>query len=189
MKSEKLWNESESIQLIRSMIEASKHQVAEEKFLYLLWGYGVVAAGLLHYFLQFHSDFLHPYVVWFLMPVLGIINFFYLKKRKEVAQMNTWVNRVLAGIWIGMFFTILAVVIGGFVVGWENVYPVFMLLYGSAAFATGTALEFKWLKIGGLISIILGGMAFFFVFQYQLLLLVLAIIVSFVVPAHMMRKN
>jgi hypothetical protein len=64
-----------------------------------------------------------------------------------------------------------------------------MLLYGAAAFATGTALEFKWLRYGGLLSIIIGAIAFFFVFQYQLLLLVLAVLVSFVLPAHMMKNN
>ncbi|WP_291778183.1 hypothetical protein [Cecembia sp.] len=189
MKAEKHWDESESIQLIRSMIEASKYQVADEKFLYLLWGYGVVVAGLSHYYLQFLTGYEYPYLVWLLMPILGVIHFFYLNKKTQSVQSNTWIYRVLSGIWVGMLFAILAVVAGGFGIGWGKVYPVFMLLYGTSAFATGTALEFKWLMLGGLLSIILGAIAFFFVFQFQLLLLVLAVLVSFVLPAHMMRKN
>jgi hypothetical protein len=189
MKESTSWNEAESIQLIREMIEATKYQVIEERFLYLLWGYGVAGAGTIHYLLQFHVGYAHPYLVWFLMPFLGVVNYFYLKKKSVKRQSNTWAGRVLSGIWTGMLFGILAALAGGFARGWEEAYPVMIILYGLASYATGTALEFRWLKIGGFGSIVLGGLAFFFGFQYQLILLILAVLLSFVLPSHMMGKN
>lgn len=183
------WNESQSIQLIRSMIEATKYQVYEEKFLYFLWGYGVIIAGLSHYVLGYIVGFEHPYVSWLLMPVLGLVNFGYMRQKHSGNSSRSWAARVLKEIWIGMLFGNLCVVAGGFAIGWHAVYPFFMILYGVAAFATGTALEYKWLIIGGFISLVIGGVAFFLVFQFQLILLVAAVFMSFVLPAHLMQKK
>jgi hypothetical protein len=64
MKNDMHWDESDSIQLIRSMIEASKYQVAEGKFLYFLWGYGVVAAGPFTLLLAIYFRAM-PTLIWF----------------------------------------------------------------------------------------------------------------------------
>jgi membrane protein implicated in regulation of membrane protease activity len=64
-----------------------------------------------------------------------------------------------------------------------------MLFYGAACYTTGKAIQFNVLVWGGIASIVCGTVAFFLPFQYQLLLLMLAILVSYILPAHLMKKS
>lgn len=185
----KKWDEAESLQLIRSMIESTKYQVYSDRFLYFLWGYVSLACGAIHYLLGFVIGYEHPYVVWMVMPVIGVIHFIHIGKKVKSSEVVTFPGRVMQGIWGGMFMAVIGLVIGAFQVGWEFVYPVFMMLYGVACFSTGSALQNKYLSWGGVLSIIFGVIAFFMVFQFQLLLLMLAIIVSYIIPAHLMKPN
>lgn len=183
------WDEAESLQLIRSMIESTKYQVYSDKFLYFMWGYVSLACAAVHYFLGFIVGYGHPYLVWTIMPLAGIIHFFYIGKKVRSSPVVTFPGRVMQGIWGGMFMAVVGLVIGAFHVGWELVYPMFMMLYGVACFATGSALQHKYLSWGGILSIVLGVIAFFLDFQFQLLLLMLAIIVSYIIPAHLMKPH
>jgi hypothetical protein len=61
-----------------------------------------------------------------------------------------------------------------------------MLLYGLAGYASGKALQYNFLVWGALASMVCGVLAFFQPFQYQLLLLMVAILVSYILPAHLM---
>lgn len=189
MEQSKNWDETESLQLIRSMIESTKYQVYSDRFLYFLWGYFTLACAAIHYVLGYIIGYENPYVVWMIMPVAGGIHFFYIGKKVKSSQVVTFPGRVMQGIWGGMFMAVIGLVIGAFHVGWEIIYPVFMMLYGVACFTTGAALQNKYLRLGGFLSIVLGVIAFYLVFQYQILLLMLAIIVSYIAPAHLMKPD
>lgn len=189
MEKTKNWDEAESLQLIRSMIESTKYQVYSDRFLYFLWGYVTLSCAALHYILAFVVGYAHPYIVWLIMPFISVIHFIYIKKKVNSSKVVTFPGRVMQGIWGGMFMAVIGMVIGAFHVGWEFVYPVFMMLYGVACFSTGSALQNRFLSWGGVLSIVLGVLAFFIVFQFQLLLLMLAIIVSYIAPAHLMKPN
>ncbi|WP_373520134.1 hypothetical protein [Aquiflexum sp.] len=189
MEKTKNWDEAESLQLIRSMIESTKYQVYSDRFLYFLWGYATLACAATHYLLAFVIGYEHPYVVWLIMPLISVIHFIYIRRKVNSSQVVTFPGRVMQGIWGGMFMAVIGMVIGAFHIGWEFVYPVFMMLYGVACFSTGSALQNKYLNWGGILSIALGVFAFFLIFQFQLLLLMLAIIVSYIAPAHLMKPN
>lgn len=185
----KKWDEAESIQVIRSMIESTRYQLYEDRFLYFLWGYVSLFCAGLHYLLAYVIGYKYPYIVWMIMPIVGVVHFVYISKKVNSSQVATFAGRVMQGIWGGMFLAVIGLVIGAFHVGWEFVYPVFMMLYGVACFSTGSALQNRLLSWGGVLSIGLGVFAFFLVFQFQVLLLMLAIIVSYIVPAHFMKPN
>ena len=189
MDQAKKWDESESIQVIRSMIESTRYQLYEDRFLYFLWGYASLLCAGMHYLLAYLIGYEHPYIVWMAMPLVGVVHFVYIFKKIKSSKTVTFSGRVMQGIWGGMFMAVIGMVIGAFHVGWEFVYPVFMMLYGVACFATGSALQNRFLSWGGVLSIGMGVLAFFLVFQFQLLLLMLAIIISYIVPAHFMKPE
>jgi hypothetical protein len=189
MEESKKWDEAESIQLIRSMIETTRYQVYSDRYIYFMWGYATLICAGLHYLLAYHIGYAYPYMVWLVMPILSIVHFVSIGKRKKSTSVSTFTGRVMQGIWGGMFIGIVALVIASFQVGWQATYPVFMLFYGMASYATGKALQYKYLIWGGIASILFGIVAFFQPFQYQLLLLMLAILVSYILPAHLMQKS
>ncbi len=189
MENTKKWDEAESIQLIRSMIETTRYKVYADRFIYFMWGYATFICASLHYLLAYVLNYPYAYVVWLAMPVLAVVHFVMIGKRKKSSPVSTFTGRVMEGVWGGMFMGIFALIIASFHVGWEAIYPVFMLLYGTACFATGKAIQFKYLVWGGMASVVCGTVAFYQPFQYQLLLLMLAILVSYILPAHLMQKS
>lgn len=183
------WNEAESLQLIRSMIESTKYQIAENRFLYFLWGYATLACASIHYFLDYVLGSSQAYYIWLAMPLISIVHFIHLKKTYSDSKVTTYAGRVLNGIWTGMFLGVVVMITAAFKVGWEVVYPVFMLLYGIASFGTGKALRFRFLTYGGIGSMLCAVFAFYIPFQYQLLLLMVAIVISYILPAHLMKAK
>ncbi len=186
MDANKKWDEAESIQLIRSMMETTRSKMYNHRFLYFMWGYFTLACAAAHYILGYVLDFGQPYLIWLCMPLAAIAHMVYLSKERKTETVKTYADRVMSGIWGGMSIAIVAVLIGSPKVGWEVVYPVFMLLYGVAAYASGMTLRYKYLIWGGIISMGCGLFAFYQPFQFQLLLLQGAIIASFILPAHFM---
>ncbi len=188
MKNEEL-EVNESLNIISEMVNASKHNLAEDSIIYLMWGYGVAISALLHYVLHFYIGLNYAHYVWFTMPVLGIINFIYFAKKEKRKRVNTYINRSMAYVWLGFLLCILSLLAISSQLNWSGVYPVFMLFYGMATISSGGILKFKPLLIGGAMSIIIGIFAAYFAFEYQLLLLSLAIICSFVIPGHLLRNT
>jgi hypothetical protein len=183
------WDEAESIQIIRSMIESTRYQLYADRFLYFMWGYASLLCAMAHYLLAYILGYKHPYIVWLIMPLLGIVHFIFIWKRMKTSKVATFPGRVMQGVWGGMFMGIIALLIGASQIGWMVVYPCFMLFYGVACFATGSAIQFKYLVWGGVASVILGAISFFQPFQYQLVLLMLTIFVSYILPAHLMKPT
>lgn len=189
MEVNKKWDEAESIQLIRSMLETTRSRMYNHRFLYFLWGYLTLACAVAHYILGYVVVVGQPYLVWLCMPLAAIVHMVYLTRERKTQTVKTYADRVMAGIWGGMSIAIIALLAGVPKVGWEVVYPVFMLLYGVAAYSSGMTLRYKFLIWGGIVSIGCGIWAFYKPFPVQLLLLQVAIIASFIVPAHFMTHK
>ncbi|WMN07406.1 hypothetical protein QYS48_28660 [Marivirga arenosa] len=75
------------------------------------------------------------------------------------------------------------------VLGWDGIYPVLMVLYGIGTASTGGIIKFKALSIGGYVSMFIGLVAFYLGFEIQLFLLALSVMVSFIIPGHLLPKN
>jgi hypothetical protein len=184
-----LWDESESIQLIRSMIETTRYQIYQDRMFYFLWGYATLLAAGTHYVFAYVLDCRNPAIAWLLMPIAAGFHISFMERRKRKPRTATFAGRLMVGIWGGLFLGIMGLVAGGFSIGFHLVYPCFLILYGVACFASGTALQFRYLVWGGIGSILLGTSAFFVSFQYQLLLLMVGIVISYILPAHLMRPK
>jgi len=188
MEQEKLKVE-ESLNIISEMVNSTKYNLSEDRGIYLMWGYAVAILAIIHYVLQFQLKINEAYYVWLGMPILGIINMIYFARKKRNKGARTYIERALSYIWLAFLFVLLSVIAISSQIGWSGVYPVFMFMYGMATISTAGIIKFKPLAIGGIVSIIVGIFAAFLAFEYQLLLLAVAIICSFVIPGHLLKNT
>lgn len=181
-----------SIAFIEEMINKTKQKYSDSGFLFLLWGYFVVIAALLNYFLL-NTNFAYPFIGWaVLMPLGGIISMMYSSKENKKPYVKTYTDDVMKYTWLA-FGMLLAVILLSMGKLGLNTYPLVMVAYGVPTFITGGVLKFKPLIYGAIGSIIIGIVSYNYAFDVQLLLLCASIIVSYLIPGHLLsiqhKKN
>lgn len=182
-------NMESRIELIEKMINSTKSDLSKNSFPFLLWGWLVFAASLLHYALMFLTQYKHPYIAWLLMVIGGIIHFIYVFRQEKKSKSKSFTDQALRGIWVSFSISIALLLLGMYAQSPEIVYPYFIILYAIAIFATGYVLEFKPLVYGALSNWIIAGFCLFQPFQFQLLLLALAILLSYIIPGYMLKAK
>lgn len=183
--------EQESVQLIRTMLQRTQHQLRDNGFFYLLWGWLVFAAAALNYIIWLllgpvQLAFL-PWAV--LMPLGGVVtSVVSARYTKQHSGVTTYtqdlLNRLVLAYLISLF---LMLFFGIWMVGWEKTYPFVIIIYGIWLFVSGSALQFKWLVAGGIFSWCMAVAAFFVPSPHQLLVLAVAVLGGFIVPGHLLR--
>jgi hypothetical protein len=188
MEKQELSNQ-DSIKIIMEMVQSTKHNIAQDKVIYLMWGYLVSISALTHYVLQFQMDIYQAYYVWLSMPVAGIITGVYYGRKKRKSTAKTFTDRAMSSIWIAFIVALIIFLLASPQIGWTVVYPVFMVLYGIGTATSGGIMKFKPLVIGGYLSMVIGLVAFYQPYDIQFFLLALAIIVSYVIPGHLLPNQ
>jgi hypothetical protein len=188
MEQEKLKIE-ESLNIISEMISKTKYNISEDKFIYLMWGYAVTISAMAHYVLQYQLGYEMAWIVWFTMPIAGIINGIYFSRKKKSARVFSFTDRALASVWKAFIAALFVFLFASPALGWNGIYPVLMVLYGIGTASTGGIIKFKALSVGGYLSMLVGFAAFYVGFEMQLFLLSLSVIVSFIVPGHLLPKK
>src|SRR3954466_14047279 len=99
MKNEE-FNPSQSFSLIEDMINTAKNQLADDGFLFILWGWVVFSAAMI----QYTTVMLHvPYgeLTWAtLLPAAGIVSMFYGRRKKQREKAQSYVNLYLGYVWV-----------------------------------------------------------------------------------------
>ena len=182
-------SENESLLIIQQMIQATKSRLSEDGFMYLLWGWLVLAASLGEFFLM-RSGYTHHYITWsVLMPLGAVVSVVYSMRKSKTDTVTTYVDEFMKYLW-GSFVVSLLIVLGFMSkIGPENAYPIILLLYGIATFVSGGALQFKPLMIGGAACGALAVASMFMPFEFQLLALSLAVLVAYIVPGYLLRSQ
>jgi len=188
---EKEFNEKESLILIQEMIENSKARLGESSFFFLLWGWLVLFASLIHFALLV-TGFPYPYLPWPVMMVIGGIVAgvagYRMKKRKRV---KTYLETTMSYLWLSfaitLFFILFSAGMGK--ITWEMSNILIIALYGLGTFATGGIIKFKPLITGGIASWIIAGASLFIAPQYTLLSIALSIIIAYLIPGYMLKSK
>jgi hypothetical protein len=179
----------DSLNIISEMINTTKYNISQDKFIYLMWGYSVALSAMAHYVLQFQFGIEMAWIVWVTMPIAGIVNGIYFSRKKKNARVFSFTDRALASIWKAFIAALLVFLFAAPALGWEGIYPVLMVLYGIGTASTGGIIKYKALSVGGYLSMLVGFAAFYLGFEIQLFLLSLSVIVSFIIPGHLLPKN
>jgi hypothetical protein len=194
IKNEKHLDESQSLNVIREMIQVSRNKLNNDGILFIVWGWIFFINYLfLNYLpnriLLSHKtmDLVHGLRV--ILPVSGLIfTLYYILKQREKVQ--TYIGISLRYVWISLFASMVLVnVIQMNVlhqVNFELQHPVIMVLIAFAVTVTGGILRYWLLTGGGILFGLLALAASYFDLQTQLLIEAIAWLFAFVIPGHLL---
>ncbi len=179
----------ESIQLIRSMIEKTKHSISDKSHYFLLWGWAVFIGSLLQYYLKVIIDYPKHYYAWYITPVALLIFIFFLVRDNKKEKVKTFIDDASRYLWTGIGFSFMAL---GFIfskMGWQYCYPIYILLYGIGTYVSGALIKFKPLLIGGVFCFPLAVIAAYVAYDIQIIILAFAVLVSYIIPGYLLRMR
>jgi hypothetical protein len=185
---EKDFSPEESLQLIRSMISKTKDAVAVDSFYFLFWGWLVFACCVVEYVLMVYFKYPHHSFVWWSMPVGGIISGTYSARQARIKRSMTYIEEALSYLWIAIGLSFFVLVFVNVVSeAWKTAFTYYILMYAIGTFVSGKLIRFTPLVIGGILNFILAAVSIKFNFANQLLIGALAILISYIIPGHLLR--
>lgn len=182
-------NERQSLDLIQTMIRQAQNRFSDDGSQYLLWGWLVLIASLLHYALLRTTYADYGPLAWLLMP-MGGVGAFLLGRRSAQRQTRTHLDRVMTFLWsavgaaIGLTF---AITFGQ--AHYQVTYPILLVLYGVGLFTSGGLLRFRPLQFGGGACWGLAMACTQVSFENQLLCLAAGVLVGYIVPGFVLRAR
>lgn len=178
---------SDSIDLIRSMIDKTRQDFSDDSIYFLVWGWGAFLGCISQFILK--TMFLYPYHyrVWFITIVCAVITLFISIRHKKEKRVKTYIGESMAYLWAGLGITFFIISIIFMKLGWQYCFPFFMLLYGLGTFVSGKIIKYQPLVYGGLISFFLSAISPWVQYDYQILLGAAAILASYIIPGHMLK--
>ena len=190
MEDNQKFSAEQSLHLIQSMIEKAKQDVANNSFYLLLWGWLVFIAAILHFVLMKFTNFEYPFITWNLMWIGGIASIIKGIKESKKTIVRTFVGETMKyfGISQAILYAGLIFIFGKYGL-WELSFPFYILMYAVACFFMGAILQFPLLKWTGLLCLPIIVVSLYVSFQWQLLLIALAILISYIIPGHVLSAK
>jgi hypothetical protein len=189
-------NETQSLLVIKEMIQVSKNKLKQDGILFIVWGWvlffvsttGYIERGLA---LTFGIKKVLN-VLGIALPLIALIfSVYYLIKESKKVQ--TYIGISLRYVWISLFVCMVLVNLIQFNVlhsiNFELQHPIFMVLMAFAVTVTGGILRYRLIIIGGVIFGILALVASYLNLKEQLIVESVAWIISFIIPGHILYAN
>ncbi|NNC95730.1 MAG: hypothetical protein HKN92_09225 [Chitinophagales bacterium] len=187
MKTESTLDANESLRLIAETIQNTKSDVRQNSFYFLLWGWLVAAASLIHYCLLKFSSFEHHYIAWPIMMTLGVIITMvhgYRSSKKNPSE--SYINFFMKHLWIVIGSSFILMI---FICIKLNIHPTpfSLMLAGIGTLISGLTMKYRPFILGGSIFLISAVVAVFLNGMDQLLLNAVAIVLGYLVPAYILK--
>ena len=191
---EENFDPKQSLLLIESMINRAKDKFAEDGSMYLLWGWVVFICSLTQFVLMHFFKYPYHYIVWFASWIILIYQFVYIRKKLKRRRVRTYTGYILGYVWLTFVIVIflLAFLIGRLTEGdyYIHISPILLTIYGIPIFLSGIILRFRPLVIGGIGCWILSIAAMLIEnYDYQFLLIPLAMIIAWIIPGYLLRAK
>jgi hypothetical protein len=187
---EKNFSPQDSLQLIQSMIAKTQNDVGNNSTQFLLWGWATFAGFIGQFVLKNVINYQHHYMIWLIVIPTVIASAYIGKREYKKRGVTTYVDESMQHLWTGMaiaFFVLSMIFIK---TGWgQDIFPFFMIMYGLGTFLSGKFLQFAPLVYGGIAAWILAIIAIWFNYDYQMLFAAASILVSYLVPAYLLRTK
>ncbi len=196
--------EKESLELIASMIQNTKKRMKLGSGNVLLaWGYITTAVALVIGTGIYLTGNYNWGWLWFAIPVLGYpIHYILIRKASKEALIKTSIDRFMSGIWttLGIFFatmmaTCLIFTLYGHAPAWGAMYLIALPCCGFGTLASGTILQEKSLQIGGVFSMLIGGIFIIChichinIFIYDIFMFALCFALMMIIPGHIINNK
>ena len=187
---EENFSPEQSLQLIQSMISKTKQDMSDNSIYFLVWGWLTFFACTGQFVLKHIYNYEKHYMVW-LVVIIGIIFSVYQGRKEEKRnRATTYIDDSIKYLWSGMAasFFVLGMILTR--LGWDTVvFPFFIMLYGLGTFVSGSIIRFRPLIVGGIMAWALAIGSTFVSYDYQMLFGAAAILVSYIIPAYMLRSR
>jgi hypothetical protein len=185
---EKEMSPQESLSLISSMIEKTRHTFSDSSQYFLLWGYAVFLASVAQY-IMISVNYEKSYMAWWIIIPALAVHFVLVARESKREKVSTYISEANGYLWmgIGFCFAVLSLVFAK--VGWQYCFPFYVLFYALGTFVSGSLIRFKPLIIGGIISFVIAAGISFFDYKTQILLASVSILVSYIIPGHLLRAK
>lgn len=185
---EKVMTGEESLEIITSMINKAKVNLAQSSFHLLFWGWLILFCSLSEYLLWKFTDYANSWYVWFfIIPgVFVSLVYGFIKGRKE--RIFTYATSLYVWVWMG--FLVSSIVL--FVIhsrSMESFAQYILMLAGFPTFISGFILRFKPLILGGIAFWILAVVSHFGGPDISGLCMPVAIILGYLVPGHLLKRK
>jgi hypothetical protein len=179
----------ESLQLITSMIESTKESISDKSHFFLLWGWATMVGCLLQYYLFAIVHYRHHYLAWLVTPVALLLHVIFIFKYERNERVKTFINEANRYVWMIIGSAYLALAFVFVKIGWQYCFPFYILLYGIGTFISGSLLKFRPMRLGGAACLVLVAVAPHLDFPSQILLSAFAILISYIIPGHLLRNQ
>ena len=178
------------LEFIDEMIATAKGNLADGSIYYLIWGWLVLIAAGINYYLLEYVELNNHWVAWpVLMSLGGVLSIVIGIRSSKKARVVSKIDKMIRYLWLGVFITLIVILSAIGVVGPKAIYPVLMALYGLGTFVSGSFVNFKPLKIGAVAAWVCSSIAFYVGFSDQLILISVAIIFSYIIPGHLLAAK
>lgn len=182
------FSEREALSVIEKMVNSSRYKLKDEAKYFLLWGWMVFAAAIIH-FIVLNMGYEDGWIVWPVFMGLSLVIYGWMVWNSEkVKGSTTYVDRINRYLWLGFLGPLIITLLVGGVFGWTAAYPFFMAIYGWSAIVSGGLLKFSPLVWGGIASYVLGAATVFVPHGYILIMLAVAVLFGFIIPGHVLRR-
>jgi len=186
---EKNFSEKESLELISRMIQNTQRKMEQGAGTpMLIWGFATVITTLIVWYMVKSTQNYQWNFLWFLIPVLGTIGMFLMKKPSK--GVRTYIDKVIFYIWLvlgctGLLISCLCILH----VMWSfPILFVIIVIMGMGTILTGLVAGFKPFIIGGILGILVG-IAQYIISGYDItmLLFVSAFVVMMIIPGFILN--
>ena len=190
MENNQEFSAEQSLQIIQSMIQKAKQDVAHNSFYFLLWGWLIFITAILNFILMKFTNFEYPYIVWNLVWIGAVASIVKGIKDSKKIVVKTFVGETMKyfGISQGILYFGIAFFFGKYDL-WTISLPLYILIYAATCFFMGTLIQFPLLKWTGLLCLPIMAISTYVSFDWQLLLLAMAILISYIIPGHVLSAK
>ena len=187
---EEKFSPQESLQVIQSMIAKAKQEVQNNSFYFLLWGWLVFTAAILHFALMKYTNFKYPYLAWNIMWIGVIVSIVSGIRQEKTERVKTYIADTMSyfGISLGIIFSGLAFIFSTLEL-WQYSYPIYILVYAVACFFMGSIMQFTYLRWAGIACLLIVVASVYVDYQWQLLLMALAVLLAYIIPGHILHSR
>ena len=167
----------------------TKSSISDKSHFFLIWGYATLIGCLIQYGLMVVVEYKHHYFAWFVTPVALLVHIIFITRNKKEDKVKTFIGEANGYVWmiLGFSYIVLSIIFSK--IGWQYCFPFYILLYGIGTYISGSLLKFKPMRIGGAFCLFLAALAPFLDYSFQILLSALAILVSYIIPGHLLRSE
>lgn len=177
----------QSMDLISSMINRARRRYTDNSFYFRLWGWIVLLASGIHFYLLEYTEYPYPFIGWTLNIVGMIASIYRSTKDSKKKRVANYTDHVYGWMWVALGVGMFTIIFNGELLGW-SVVPFILLLVAIGTFVSGAMMKFVPLQIGGIVLWLLCFLAFRVSESYQMLVMSISML-AYLIPGYIMKYN